>query len=65
MGNFKLDILGISECRWNGSVIISTKNETDKSYTIIYSGQQDPYNCIENCSEHFSKTVENTLVKLY
>ena len=41
--NYKLGILGISECRWNGSGIICTKSETGDSYTIIYSGQQNTH----------------------
>ena len=41
IGNYKLDILGISECRWTGSGIMSTKSETGESYTIIYTDQQD------------------------
>ena len=43
MGNYKLDILGISECRWTGSGRMCTKSETDKSNSIIYSGQQDTH----------------------
>ena len=43
MGNYKLDILGISECRWTGSGRMCTKSETGESYTIIYSGQQDTH----------------------
>ena len=43
MGNFKLHILGISECRWTGSGRIIIKNDTGKSYTIIYSSQQDTH----------------------
>ena len=43
MGNYKLDILGICECRWTGSGRMCTKSKTGESYTIIYSGQQDTY----------------------
>ena len=43
MGNYKRDILGISECRWTGSGRMCTKSETGESYTIIYSGQQDTH----------------------
>ena len=35
MGKYKLDILGISECRWTGSGRMCTKSETSESYTII------------------------------
>ena len=42
MGIYKLDI-DISECRWTGTGRISTKGETDESYTIIYSGQQNTH----------------------
>ena len=37
MGNYKLDILGISECRRTGSSRMNTKSEIGESYTIIYS----------------------------
>ena len=40
IGNYKLDIPGISEYRSTGSARMSTKSETGESYTIIYSGQQ-------------------------
>ena len=43
MENYKLDILGIDECRLTGSGRMSTKSETVESYTIIYSGQQDTH----------------------
>ena len=43
MGNYKLDILGISECRWTGSGRMCIKSETVECYTIIYSGQQDTH----------------------
>ena len=43
MGNYKLYILGISECRWTGSGRMCTKSEPGESYTIIYSGQQDTH----------------------
>ena len=43
IGNYKLDILGISECRLTGSGRMYTKSETGESYTIIYSGQQDKH----------------------
>ena len=43
MGTYKLYILGISACRWTGSGRMCTKSETDESYTIIYSGQQDTH----------------------
>ena len=43
MGKYKLDILGISECRWTGTGRICTKSETGESYTIIYSGQQNTH----------------------
>ena len=29
MGNYQLDILGISECRWTGSGKMNTKNKQD------------------------------------
>ena len=37
MGNYKLDILGISECRWTGSGKMNTKNDKGDSYTMIYN----------------------------
>ena len=43
MENYKLDILGICECRWTGYGRMSTKSETGENYTIIYSGQQDTH----------------------
>ena len=43
MGNYKLDILGISECRWTGTGRMCTKSETGQSYIIIYSGQLDTH----------------------
>ena len=43
MGNYKLDILGISECRWTGSGKMNTKNDKGESYTIIHSGQKDTH----------------------
>ena len=43
MANYKLDILGISECRWTGSDRMSTARETGESCTIIYSCQQDTH----------------------
>ena len=43
MGNYKLDILGIRECRWTGSGRMCTKSETDESYIMIYSGQQNTH----------------------
>ena len=43
MGNYQLDILGISECRWTGSGKMNTKNNNGESYTIIYSGQKDTH----------------------
>ena len=42
-GNYQLDILGISECRWTGSGKMNTKNDKGESYTIIYSGQKDTH----------------------
>ena len=36
MGNYKLDILDKSECRWTGSGRMSTKSEICESYTMIY-----------------------------
>ena len=38
MGNYQLDILGISVCRWTGSGKMNTKNDKGESYTIIHSG---------------------------
>ena len=35
IGNYKLDILGISECKWTCSGRMCTKRETGVSYTII------------------------------
>ena len=43
MGNYKLGILGISECRWTGFGRMRTKNETSEGYTIIYSDQHDTH----------------------
>ena len=43
MGNYKLDILGISECGWTGSDRMCTKSETGERYTIIYSCQHDAH----------------------
>ena len=43
MGNYQLDILGISECRWTGSGKMNTKNDKGESYTIIYSGQKNTH----------------------
>ena len=43
MGNYQLNILGISECRWTGSGKMNTKNDKGESYTIIYSGQKDTH----------------------
>ena len=43
MGNYQLDILGISECRWTGSGKMNTKNDKGESYTIIHSGQKDTH----------------------
>ena len=43
MGNYKLDILCISECRWSGSGRMGTERETGESYTIIYSDQHDTH----------------------
>ena len=43
MGNYKLDILDISECRWTGSGRMYTKGKHGESHTIIYSGQQDTH----------------------
>ena len=43
MGNYKLDILGLSECIWTGSGIMCTKSETGESYTIIYSGRHNTH----------------------
>ena len=38
IGNYKLDILGISECRWTGSGRMCTKSETGESlYDHIFS----------------------------
>ena len=43
MGKYKLDILGIRECRWTGSGRMCTKSEAGESYTITYSGQRDTH----------------------
>ena len=43
MGNYKLDILGISEWRWTVSGKMNTKNDKGESYTIIHSGQKDTH----------------------
>ena len=43
MGNYQLDILGISECRWTGSGKMNTKNDKGENYTIIHSGQKDTH----------------------
>ena len=43
MGNYQLDILEISECRWTGSGKMNTKNDKGESYTIIHSGQKDTH----------------------
>ena len=43
LGNYKLDILGISECRWTGSGKMNTKNDKGESYTIIHSDQKDTH----------------------
>ena len=37
MERYKLDLLGVSECRWTGS----GKMFTSKGYTILYSGRSD------------------------
>ena len=36
MGNHQLDILGISECRWNGSGKMNTKNDKGRA-TPLYT----------------------------
>ena len=43
MGNYQLDIPGISECRWTGSGKMNTKNNKGETYTIIHSGQKDTH----------------------
>ena len=43
MGNYQLDIHGISECRWTGTGKMNTKNDKGESYTIIHSGQKDTH----------------------
>ena len=43
MGNYQLDILGISECRWTGSGKMNTNTDKGESYTIIHSGQKDTH----------------------
>ena len=43
IGNYQLDILGISECRWTGSSKMNSKNDKGESYTIIHSGQKDTH----------------------
>ena len=43
MGNYHLDILGISECRWTGYGKMNTKNDKGENYTIIHSGQKDTH----------------------
>ena len=38
MGNYQLDILGMSECRWTGSGKMNTKNDKERatpSYTQV------------------------------
>ena len=52
MGNYQLDILGISECRWTGSGKMNTKNDKGESYTIIYSGQKDTYHLRKSPIKH-------------
>ena len=61
MGNYKLDILGISECRWTGSGRIRTKSETGVSYTIIYSSQLDTHN--RGVALIISKSFVSTLME--
>ena len=43
MGNYQLDILEISECRWTDSGKMNTKNDKEESYTIIHSCQKDTH----------------------
>ena len=61
MGNYQLDILGISECRWTGSGKMNTKNDQGESYTIIHSGQKDTHH--RNITLIMNRKSTNTLMK--
>ena len=43
MGNYQLDILGLSECRWTGSGKMTTNNDKGENYTIIHSCQTETH----------------------
>ena len=40
MDRFKLDILGISECRWTGQ----GRKKLDNGHTILFSGKEERQN---------------------
>ena len=43
MKEYRLDILGISECRWTGSGRLETTDKNGKKYTVLYSGLEDTH----------------------